>query len=274
MKPTVATTFSLLISSCAICTPRSFFASSSRSISSILRPMTPPLALISSTASLTPSRIETPIGLDPPVNGPETPILIVSAAIAANDIVAALTIRSDLTANFMNSSKMVFSVFAATAAKHSSSCILQSARTGTGRGREAPGHPLVSGAKVTPAPAAVTPRLCRRALAEKPRSGQPCGAGLIRLGGYPNRPQRLTQQAPANPSCYPVWTGAGDGTSRGRKKRDADGKSGNQDKPCGRARRVAASSPKQAIETGSRARRGLRPGPIANDACPVRAFRA
>jgi hypothetical protein len=40
------------------------------------------LALISATASLTPSRIDTPIGAEPPVNGPATPILIGSAAIA------------------------------------------------------------------------------------------------------------------------------------------------------------------------------------------------
>ncbi len=46
MKPTSATTCSLLISSCVICTPRSFLASSSRSISWIGRPSTPPAALI------------------------------------------------------------------------------------------------------------------------------------------------------------------------------------------------------------------------------------
>ena len=94
MKPTVATTFSLLISSWAICTPRSFLASSSRSTSSILRPITPPAALISSTASFTPSRMLTPIDDEPPVNGPDRPILIGSAALTAPEVASAMPARS------------------------------------------------------------------------------------------------------------------------------------------------------------------------------------
>jgi hypothetical protein len=39
-----------------------------------------PAALISLAANLTPSRMLTPIDADPPVNGPDTPILIESAA--------------------------------------------------------------------------------------------------------------------------------------------------------------------------------------------------
>jgi hypothetical protein len=42
--------------------------------------MTPPAALISLTANFTPSRMLTPIDAEPPVNGPDTPILIESAA--------------------------------------------------------------------------------------------------------------------------------------------------------------------------------------------------
>ena len=80
MKPTVATTFSLLISSWATWAPTSFLASSSRSISWIGRPSTPPALLISSAAIRTASRMATPIAEEPPVNGPDTPILIGSAA--------------------------------------------------------------------------------------------------------------------------------------------------------------------------------------------------
>mmetsp|Transcript_5286 Transcript_5286/g.19880 ORF Transcript_5286/g.19880 Transcript_5286/m.19880 type:complete len:266 (-) Transcript_5286:1957-2754(-) len=68
------------MSSWAICTPRSFLASSSRSTSRIWRPSTPPALLISSVARRTPSRMLTPIDDDPPVKGPATPILIGSWA--------------------------------------------------------------------------------------------------------------------------------------------------------------------------------------------------
>ncbi len=42
--------------------------------------ITPPAALISSAASFTPSRMHTPIDDEPPVNGPESPILMGSSA--------------------------------------------------------------------------------------------------------------------------------------------------------------------------------------------------
>src|SRR5271167_4950387 len=44
------------------------------------RPSTPPALLISATASLAPSRMLTPIDDEPPVNGPDRPTLIGSAA--------------------------------------------------------------------------------------------------------------------------------------------------------------------------------------------------
>ena len=71
-------------SSCAMSAPRSFFASSSRSMTSILSFLSPtwmpPAALISAMASFAPSRIDTPIGAEPPLKGPVIAILIVSAA--------------------------------------------------------------------------------------------------------------------------------------------------------------------------------------------------
>ena len=70
-------------SSCAIRAPRSLLASSSRSMTSnfsLRSPTcTPPAALISAIAISAPSRMETPMGADPPVNGPVIAILIVSA---------------------------------------------------------------------------------------------------------------------------------------------------------------------------------------------------
>src|SRR5208337_3148875 len=71
-------------SSWAIRAPRSFLASSSRSMTSnliFLSPTcTPPAALISAMASFAPSRMETPMGADPPENGPVIAIFIESAA--------------------------------------------------------------------------------------------------------------------------------------------------------------------------------------------------
>ena len=73
-------------SSCPMSAPRSFFASSSRSMTSIFSFLSPtgmpPAALISPMASLAPSRMEAPIGAEPPVKGPVMAILMVSAASA------------------------------------------------------------------------------------------------------------------------------------------------------------------------------------------------
>ena len=70
--------------SCAIKAPRSFLASSSRSITSIFilaaPTSTPPELLISVMASFAPSRMDTPIGAEPPVNGPVMASLMLSAA--------------------------------------------------------------------------------------------------------------------------------------------------------------------------------------------------
>src|SRR6478736_8888567 len=83
------------MNSWAICTPRSFLASSSRSTNWIWRPSTPPLLLISSVARRTPSRMLTPMEDEPPVKGPSTPILIGSAANApAQKATAPATARS------------------------------------------------------------------------------------------------------------------------------------------------------------------------------------
>ncbi|MOA16588.1 hypothetical protein D3C78_1368100 [compost metagenome] len=57
---------------------------SSRSISSSGRPRMPPLRLISAAARRMPLRMLMPIGAEPPVNGPETPIRSASAALAAS----------------------------------------------------------------------------------------------------------------------------------------------------------------------------------------------
>ena len=58
-------------------------------------PSTPPALLISVTASLTPSRMDTPMEADPPVNGPLRPILIDCAwATDTNMVVAARAERS------------------------------------------------------------------------------------------------------------------------------------------------------------------------------------
>src|SRR5438105_9599469 len=71
-------------SSCAMSAPRSFLASSSRSMTSIfsllLPTWMPPPALISATASLAPSRIDAPMGAEPPLNGPVIASLMVFAA--------------------------------------------------------------------------------------------------------------------------------------------------------------------------------------------------
>ena len=71
-------------SSWAIRAPRSFLASSSRSMTSnfiFLPPTcTPPAALISAMASLAPSRMDAPMGAEPPVKGPVMAILMTSAA--------------------------------------------------------------------------------------------------------------------------------------------------------------------------------------------------
>ena len=71
-------------SSWAMRAPRSFLASSSRSMISIFifLPPTwmPPAALISAMASLAPSRMEAPMGAEPPVNGPVMASLTVSPA--------------------------------------------------------------------------------------------------------------------------------------------------------------------------------------------------
>src|SRR5262245_46429740 len=67
-------------SSWPIRAPRSFLASSSRSMASIFSffapTWMPPAALISAMASFAPSRAEVPIGAEPPVNGPVMAILI------------------------------------------------------------------------------------------------------------------------------------------------------------------------------------------------------
>ena len=75
--PIEATTLAC-VSSSAIRAPNSLLAWSSRSMSSICFPRMPPMLLISSTARRTPLRMLSPIGLEPPVNGPVKPILIVS----------------------------------------------------------------------------------------------------------------------------------------------------------------------------------------------------
>ena len=66
------------------------------------RPSTPPDLLISSTARRTPSRMLTPIDDEPPVNGPCTPILIGSAAMAALRLTASATALRALTAKCMS----------------------------------------------------------------------------------------------------------------------------------------------------------------------------
>ena len=71
-------------SSWAMRAPRSFLASSSRSMASIFSFLAPtwipPAALISAMASLAPSRMEAPMGAEPPVKGPVMAILTVSWA--------------------------------------------------------------------------------------------------------------------------------------------------------------------------------------------------
>jgi len=57
--------------------------------------------LISDAASLTPSRIETPMGLEPPVYGPDKPILIGSAAKAEKDAASAKAVTAVLILMFI-----------------------------------------------------------------------------------------------------------------------------------------------------------------------------
>jgi hypothetical protein len=87
--PITPVTSDIEASSCPMSAPRSFFASSSRSTISILSflPPTgmPPAALISAMASFEPSRVETPIGAEPPEYGPVRASLMVSAARAWAD---------------------------------------------------------------------------------------------------------------------------------------------------------------------------------------------
>src|ERR1051326_5304431 len=80
--PARKSTLSLMISSRARRTASSAFALLSRATSSSLRPSTPPLALMSATASSAPLVTGTPYTAAGPDNGIGQPILIVSAALA------------------------------------------------------------------------------------------------------------------------------------------------------------------------------------------------
>ena len=87
--PKSTATFSLKMSSRAAVTPLAGLPSSSRRTSSSGRPITPPLALISSMAMVMPRLMDSPARADWPESAVTRPILIGSAASAVNGMPAA-----------------------------------------------------------------------------------------------------------------------------------------------------------------------------------------
>ena len=96
MPPNMATTFSLEISSRAATTPLGGTDSSSRWISSSLRPPSrPPLALISSMAMVSPRVIASPDWAEAPDRAATWPILIGSCAVAGSAATASAIGHAD-----------------------------------------------------------------------------------------------------------------------------------------------------------------------------------